>query len=86
MFDYRALYESQPSVDFPRVVQSSESCRGCSRENLCVCLCKTAVFDNEESRLFFETPKLILTFIQTIDIGLKQNLMKNWIKMHIIIK
>ena len=27
---------------------------------------------------FSKTPKLILTFIQTIDIDLKQRLMKNW--------
>ena len=35
-----------------------------------------AVFGNEELRPFLETPKLILTFFQTIDIGLKQRLMK----------
>ena len=35
---------------------------------------------------FLETPKLILTFIQTIDIDLKQRLMKNWNRMYIAIK
>ena len=39
-------------------------------------VCKTTVVGNEELRRFPETPKLILTFIQTIDIGLKQRLMK----------
>ena len=34
------------------------------------------MFGNEELRPFLETPKLILTFIQTIDIGLKQTLIK----------
>ena len=34
------------------------------------------VFGNEELRPFLETSKLILIFIQTIDIGLKQRLMK----------
>ena len=42
----------------------------------CVCICKTTVFGNEELRPFLETPKLILTFIQTTDIGLKQRLMQ----------
>ena len=42
---------------------------------LCVCVCKTTVFGNEELRPFLETQKLILTFIQTTDIGLKQRLM-----------
>ena len=41
-----------------------------------VFISKTTVFGNEELRPFLETPKLILTFIQTIDIGLKQRLMK----------
>ena len=57
-------------------MESSEPYRKCSRGNLCVCVCKTTVFGNEELRLFFETPKLILTFIQIIGIGLKQRLMK----------
>ena len=35
-----------------------------------VCVHKTSMFGNEELRPFLETPKLILTFIQTIDIGL----------------
>ena len=34
------------------------------------------MFGNEELRPFLETPKLILTYIQIIDIGLKQRLMK----------
>ena len=34
-----------------------------------------SMFGNEELRPFLETPKLILTFIQTTDIGLKQRLM-----------
>ena len=33
------------------------------------------MFGNEELRPFLETPKLNLTFIQTINIGLKQRLM-----------
>ena len=37
---------------------------------------KTTAFGIEELRPFLETPKLILTFIQTIHIGLKQRLMK----------
>ena len=37
---------------------------------------KTTVFGNEGLRPFLETPKLILTLMQTIDIGLKQKLMK----------
>ena len=36
----------------------------------------TTMFRNEELRPYLETPKLILTFIQTIDIALKQRLMK----------
>ena len=39
-------------------------------------LCKTTVFGNEVLRLFLETPKLILTFIPSTDIGLKQRLVK----------
>ena len=38
---------------------------------------KRPYFGNEELRPFLETPKLISTFIQTINIGLKQRLMKN---------
>ena len=34
---------------------------------------KTTVFGNEELSPFLETPKLILTLMQTIDIGLKQS-------------
>ena len=45
--------------------------------NPCVCVCKTTVFGNEELRPFLETPNLILTFIKTTDISLKQRLMKN---------
>ena len=37
---------------------------------------QTTVFNNEQLRPFLETPKLLLTFIQTIDIDLKQGLMK----------
>ena len=37
---------------------------------------KPPYFGNEELHPFLEIPKLILTFIQTIDIGLKQRLMK----------
>ena len=37
---------------------------------------QTIVFGYEELRPFLEMPKLILIFIQTIDIGLKQRLMK----------
>ena len=48
-------------------------------ENLCVCVRKTSMFGDEELHPILETPKLILTFIQTIDIGLKQMLMKNLI-------
>ena len=44
--------------------------------NLCVCVCKTTIFGTEEIHAFLEMPKLILTVIQTIDIGLKQRLMK----------
>ena len=69
------------------LMESIEPYRRCSRRNLCVCVCKTAVFGNEELRPILETLKLILTFIQTIDIGLKQTLLKkNWNRMHIIIK
>ena len=38
---------------------------------------KPPSFSYEELRPFLEAPKLILTLIQTIDIGLKQRLMKN---------
>ena len=48
-----------------------------SRGNLCVCVCKISVLRNEELRPFIETQNLILTFIQTIDIGLGQRWMKN---------
>ena len=58
------------------VLESSEPYRRCSRGYLCVCVSKTTVFDNEELRPLLETPKLILPSIQTIDIGLKQKLMK----------
>ena len=58
------------------LLESSDPYTRCSWENLCVCVCKTTVFGNEELRPFLETPKLILTFIQTTDIGLKQRLMK----------
>ena len=60
-------HESIPSS----LLESSEPYRRCSH-----CVCKTIVFGNEELCPFLETPKLILTFIQTIDIGLKQRLMK----------
>ena len=40
-------------------------------------ICKTTVFGIEELHPFLQTLKLILTFIQIIDIGLKQRLMKN---------
>ena len=39
-------------------------------------LMQTTVFNNEQLRPFLETPKLLLTFSQTIDIDLKQRLMK----------
>ena len=67
-------------------VLSSEPYRRCSLGNLCVCVFKTTVFGNEELLPFLETPKLILTFIQTIDIGLKQRLMQSGNKMYIVIK
>ena len=63
-------------------LESSEPSRRCSRGNLCVCVCKTTVFGNEEFRPFLETPKLILTFIHTNDIGLKQRLMKKRLKQN----
>ena len=59
------------------LLESSEPYRWCSRGNLCVCVRKTSMFGNEALRPFLETPKLILTFIQTIDIGWKQRLIKN---------
>ena len=37
---------------------------------------QTTIFGTEEMHAFLEMPKLILTVIQTIDIGLKQRLMK----------
>ena len=40
------------------------------------------VYATQELRPFLETPKLILPFIQTIDIGLKQRLMKIWNRMY----
>ena len=58
------------------VLEFSEPYRKCSRENLCVCVCSTTAFGNEELCRFPKTPKLILSSIQTIDIGLKQRLMK----------
>ena len=56
------------------LLESSEPYRRCSRGNLCVYVCKSIVFGNEELRPFLETSKLILTFIKAIDIGLKQRL------------
>ena len=47
-----------------------------SGKKLCVYVCKTTVFSNEELRPFLETTKLILSYIYTIDIGLKQRRMK----------
>ena len=41
--------------------------------NLCKSVCKTSVLGNEELRPFIDTLKLILPFIQTIDIGLGQS-------------
>ena len=65
------------SFYFPyNLLESGDPYRRCSRGNLCVCVYKTTVLGNEELRTFLETPKLILTFIQTIDIGLKQRLME----------
>ena len=42
-----------------------------AQKNLYVCVCKTIVFGNEALCPFLEMPKLILTFIQTTDIGLR---------------
>ena len=67
------------------LLESSEPYWRCRRKTLCVCICKATVFGNEFTS-FLETSKLTLTFIQIIDIGLKQRLMKKWNKMHIIIK
>ena len=39
---------------------------------------------NEELYTFLETPKLILTLIQTIYIGFKQRLVQKWNIMHIV--
>ena len=58
------------------LLESSEPYRRWSRGNLRVCIRKTSMFGKVELRSLLETPKLILTFIQTIDIGLKQRLMK----------
>ena len=44
------------------------------------------MFGNEELHPLLETPKLILIFIQIIDIGLKQILMKKLNRMHIVLK
>ena len=44
------------------LLESREHYWRCSPENLCVCVCTTTVFGNEELRTFLETPKLILTF------------------------
>ena len=48
-------------------------------------LCKTTVVGNEELSPFLETPKLILAFIKTTDIGLKTEEQKTK-RMHIITK
>ena len=45
----------------------------------------STVFGNEELRPFHETPKLIFTFIQTIDICFKQRLMGEKIETECIL-